>query len=135
MLAKRESKDRGAKGKRRLTGDGKRPRQGTQEAISMDRQKAKTKDAPPHKSHLSFSVRISCPQRMTEAARTITSLGKSAPTLHSKASSFSLPTLGAARPNTRQGLHHACQGPHSACPASILLLLPQILLPFSKLAV
>lgn len=64
--------------------------------------------------------------------RMVTSLGQSAPGHQWQSLLLSLHPGGC---RTRQALRHACQRPGSAGPASILLLLPQMLLPFSKLAV
>lgn len=64
--------------------------------------------------------------------RMVTSLGHSA---HGHQWQSLLLSFHPGGCRTREALRHACQRPGSAGPASILLLLPQMLLPFSKLAV
>lgn len=95
--------DRGEKDRRGHAGEGKGPRQGTREAVSVHRQKARLRTPLPRKSPRSLlSESTSYPHRRTEAARMVTSLGQSAPALDSKTSS-SLPTPGAAEPKKQTG--------------------------------
>lgn len=104
VFARVGPQDTGEKERGGLTGEGKKPRQGTREAVSVDRQKPVLRTPLPGKSPpLLLSESTFYPQRRTEVARMVTTLGQSAPALHSKASFSSLPNLGAAEPNNQTG--------------------------------
>jgi hypothetical protein len=76
VFARGGPKDRRAKERRGLTGGGKGPKQGVREAVSMDRQKARTEDSSPQEvsTFASEQELILSPEEDREA-RMVTSLG------------------------------------------------------------